>query len=346
MTARLPSDIYSAQQRRADAQAIAVSQYRDMYDAAAGDLPWRVSMALDCTPAIHKVIARYDRDLAVQLAALRRCGEEDPDEAILRVLAAALTANGSGAETPENPLLVEKQAPRWPSTLDDVDRIAGGFYGVTVIAGETGVGKSSLAFASACEAARAGWTVAYCNSELDANTVRHYLRRWLPGRREIEDVMRRLRVVNVGPGVTLPKVHAEVVAALEWDSRPPERLLIVLDSVNTIAELAQGGEGVETYFSELRRWLLWAMECRRKSGGLISVIAVSETNAKGETKGRKADYVADMVLHMHRGDTEGYVKVKVAKGRYSGTQDLGALYFDHRTGQFKGQVGGASDEPF
>jgi hypothetical protein len=194
-----------------------------------------------------------------------------------------------------------------------------------------------LAFASAIEAARAGWTVAYCNSELDAGTVRSYLHRRMRGPREIAGILRRLRVVDVGPGVTLPQVSQEIFAALDWDTRPPERLLVVLDSVNTMAELAQGGEGVETYFAELRRWLLWAMECRRKSGGLISALIVSETNAKGETKGRKADYVADMVVHLHRGDTDGYVKVAVVKGRYSGRQDLGAMYFDWRSGEFKGQ---------
>jgi len=344
----LPSDIYTAQQRKADAQAIAVESYRALFDAARSDAE-RKTLALDITPAEHAVIVRFDRDLARTLSALRRSDiAEEPEEAIRRVLATALSGNGRGAETPDDPTTVEAQAPRWPSTLEEVDRVAGGFYGVTVIAGETGVGKSSLAFSSAIEAARAGWTVAYCNSELDAGTVRYYLKRRLPWKAHLNDVLRRLRIVNVGPGVTLPQVSHEIFAALDWDYRSPERLLIVLDSVNTIAELAQGGEGVETYFSELRRWLLWAMECRRKSGGLISVIAVSETNAKGETKGRKADYVADMVLHMHRGDTDGYVKVAVVKGRYSGRQDLGAMFFDWRTGEFKGQYqleGSAHDEP-
>ena len=338
-------EIYSQRQIIADGQAIAVGQYRDMFDAAADDLPWRVSMALDCTPAIHRVIARFDRDLAIQLAALRRCGEEDPDDAIRRVLASALRGGGRGAETVEDPTLVDQQSPRWPSTLGDVDRVAGGFYGVTVVAGETGVGKSSLAFASAIEAARTGWTACYCNAELDAGTVTRYLRRRTSGDRELTHILRRLRIVTVGPGVTLPQVSEEITDALDWDTRPTERLLVVLDSVNTMGELAQGGEGVETYFTELRRWLLWAMECRRRSGGLISFLIVSETNARGETKGRKADYVADMVVHLHRGETDGHVKVAVVKGRYSGRQDLGALYFDHRTGEFKGQPERRDYEP-
>lgn len=338
--------VYTRQQLLEDRMALTVEQFRALFEGCQTDAE-RKSFALDITPAEHKTLCRFDRALAKQLSDLRRSEiEEVPEDAIRRVLSATLNASGPGVETPEDPTVVEKQAPRWPSTLGDVDAVAGGFYGVTVIAGETGVGKSSLAFASAIEAAQCGWTVAYCNSELDAHTVKVYLMRRLRSRRSVQEILRRLRVVNVNPGVTLLSVSAHVEAALEWDYRPPERLLVVLDSVNTIAELAQGGEGVETYFSELRRWLLWAMECRRKSGGMISFIVVSETNAKGETKGRKADYVADMVLNLQRGDTPGYVKVRVVKGRYSGTQDLGAMYFDHRTGEFKGPAEGASDEPF
>jgi predicted ATP-dependent serine protease len=320
---------------RSDVTALHVDRVHELLALASTEAE-RVTIARDLE-GVWPVIARFDAALVEQLAQLAK-GEEAADDLIRRLVWEATQGRtgAAGVELVEDPLVWEKQAPRWPSTLADVDRIAGGFYGVTVIAGETGVGKSSLAFASALEAALGGWTVVYCNAELDAGTVRSYIKRWLPQKALRDAALLNLRVVNVGPGVTLPLLAQRMEGALDWSYKPHERLLVVLDSVNTIAELAQGGEGVETYFAELRRWLLWVMDARRRSSGVVSALVISETNAKGETKGRKADYVADMVVNLRRGDMDGYVKAAVVKGRYSGRQDLGALYFDHNTGQFKG----------
>jgi len=144
--------------------------------------------------------------------------------------------------------------------------------------------------------------------------------------------------------VTLPQVSAEVEAALDWDTRSTERLLIVLDSVNTMAELAQGGEGVETYFSELRRWLLWRWSAgARAAGSCRSSRSVRRTpGARRRTQGglRRRHGRA------HAPRRYGRVReVAVVKGRYSGRQDLGALYFDHHAGAFRGMTQGASSEP-
>lgn len=228
----------------------------------------------------------------------------------------------------------EGRAPRWPSSLPDLDQQAGGFYGVTVLAGETGCGKSTWACASAFEAALAGWYVIYLNAELDDGTLRWFIRRYFgPLEDEKKAALAAIRFVHIRPGIALSNFAKRAALSVPtW----AERMLIVADSINTICEMGQGEEGQETYFQELRRWLLWAMESRRLSNGRISHLVVSELNAKGETKGRKADYVADMVLRVQRGESDGYVKVKVTKGRYSGTHDFGGLLLDHRTGRLRG----------
>ena len=339
-------------QKQIDAQAIAIDDYADLFDTAESeDHATAVTLAHDTPNILLPAIERFSPALAARIRALQ-AEAEDPNDAIRRLLATDLSSRMlAGVKIVEDPEKAEAPAERFLSTITPLDVYSGGFYGVTVIAGETGVGKSSLAIASALDASLAGWTVIYANSELDPSTIRHYLRRWIPSAALRADALRNFRLLDIRPGVTLrelkQKAREATLSTREGFPHLMQKLLIVIDSINTVAELTQSGEGQETYFAELRNWIQWAMYVRKQSGGLISAILVSEVNAKGETKGRKADYAADFVLHLHRGDMDGYVKARVTKGRYSGPQDLGSLYFDHTTGQFKGQMNGngASNEP-
>ena len=48
----------------------------------------------------------------------------------------------------------------WPSTITDIDKLCGGFYGLTTLAAEEGTGKTMIALGSAIEAAASGkWQV-------------------------------------------------------------------------------------------------------------------------------------------------------------------------------------------
>src|SRR3989304_2009692 len=55
--------------------------------------------------------------------------------------------------------------PRWPSTLFELDRRCGGFYGLSVILGSRGLGKTLLALGSCLEAAATQqWQVVYLSA--------------------------------------------------------------------------------------------------------------------------------------------------------------------------------------
>lgn len=91
----------------------------------------------------------------------------------------------------------------WPSTIAPLDDLIGGFYGLTVLTAEKGTGKSTLALASALEAAGTHeWEVVYLAAEDDWDTFRERFGRYIAAHPDL-DPWDTFHVLSVGRGQTL-----------------------------------------------------------------------------------------------------------------------------------------------
>lgn len=219
-------------------------------------------------------------------------------------------------------------APRWPSTIEEWDRGTGGFYGISMLAGIGGAGKSIVALASALCAAATGWTVAYMNAELPVSTIRMRLSRMMAGFTiEPETIASRLNVFGVHDGATMDDVVEWTCSLVESTT---QRVLVVLDSLNTLATYTCGsGAGDGGYFRELDSYLLWSSEARRHSEGAISFLMVSELNRAGIVKGGTSEYRPDVVMALKRSPSiENGVHFEITKSRETKIPEVGDYVFD------------------
>lgn len=206
------------------------------------------------------------------------------------------------------------EAPRWASTLSYVDIHCGGFYGVSTLAGRGGVGKSMLAFASAIEAAASlEWQVVYLQAEMDSAELARRGDAYLAAHPAASDAVERLTMIHLPRGGTLMRLAETICAACDHEDSP---LLVVLDSINTAAELLE-----KPYLIALRDLALWAMMSRRLSRGAVSWLIVSELNKAGGVRGDKLTYWSDLVLTMKRPSARAapnIVELELAKSRSTG----------------------------
>jgi hypothetical protein len=272
---------------------------------------------LDALPA-----TREGEQLFMLLFKLR----QEPEQSGLRLqrlMREALVVQGDGMDLLNPYEDMTAPPPAWPSTLGDVD-----FRGLVVIAGNAKLGKSSICIASALEAALAGAFVVYANAELDAPTFRSYIRRWMPDRDVREAALENFRAFMVNPGISCESMVANAMGAVD---RNADRVLFVLDSINTVANLSGSN-----YLRELERLTLWSMQVRKISNGEVGALVVSEKNKGGGPIGAKLNYAADVILNMSRGKTDGYVGFDLTS-RYQRSGDLGSMLFDWQGGRFLGE---------
>jgi len=223
-------------------------------------------------------------------------------------------------------------SPRFPSTLPKLDqRTEGGFYGLTAIGGNAGVGKSTLATSCACDFALAGGKVVCLNAEMTKKQV--LSRVWYASNgRSRQIVDQALRLVQVNHTIGFKDIVEHCFSALDFED---DRMLIVIDSINTIADMASAQSGVP-YFTILSDLVGWCATVRRRSEGKVAFVLVSELNARGEVKGLKLEYVADLVVRLTKAETPEFVEVEVSKGREGGRGALGTYFVDWRAGRLRG----------
>lgn len=230
--------------------------------------------------------------------------------------------------TPEIDEELLPMAARLPSALGiDFD-----FYGLTVIAGKAGTGKSLAAIACAVEAAEAGWRVVYLNTEMDIVEIKTRVRRCGVGRGGyLATACENLLMLDVPMDATMPGMIAQLRAAIRVDDR---RVLLVVDSVNTFAELLVRKDYDTAALNQLSRVSVFLTRLRRISVGDIAVIAVSELAAAGNVKGRKLEYAADVVLGLEADeDDPGLVEVHLTKNRSGPRPRLGRFRIDWQHGR-------------
>lgn len=211
--------------------------------------------------------------------------------------------------------------PRWRSGLACIDSVQGGFTGVTAIAGREGVGKSIIAHGSAVQACIDGWAVFYCNAEMSQDEIEQRWDAIQALEPEADEARQRFYRVNCPPGFTpydFRQFFEQSVAqaTLRGLDCWPERSLIVLDSINTIAKLAGG-----SYLQQLDRIAMWAMQTRKIGRGRICWLIIGEQNVRGGIKGEQLSYWSDLYIKLDRNkDKPELIDIEVVKARQGPSQ--------------------------
>jgi DNA repair protein RadA/Sms len=193
-----------------------------------------------------------------------------------------------------------------PTGLGELDRVLGGGLvpgAVVLLAGEPGVGKSTLLLQAGALAAGDG-PVLYVTGEESAAQVR----------------LRADRTGAVSKGLFLA-AETDLAALLEHVEAVDPRLLIV-DSVQTIC--AAGVEGVPGGVTQVRE-ITAALTALAKQRTLTTVL-VGHVTKDGSIAGpRSLEHLVDVVLHFD-GDSRAQLRmVRALKNRYGPTDEIGCF---------------------
>lgn len=214
--------------------------------------------------------------------------------------------------------------PRVPSGLADVQYYAGGFYGFTVIQGAPKLGKSLIAQNASALAALDGWEVRYLYGEMTGQQmderVSNALRVDSPDDWPIEMAEHwRATGFSFDSDIdTLLRREAETIP------HHAERALIVIDSMQTLAEHMSDGKPSNYFFTALRRIQKLAQAISEQSNGRVAFIGMSEVNQNGGAKGGKFEYSVQCLLKLFEGKDPNHVKAYLISRDTKGG-DLGSL---------------------
>lgn len=242
-----------------------------------------------------------------------------------RELAESMTC-GRPLERMTIDLGIQKLAPRYPSTIELLET-----YGNTILMADAGLGKSMLALAIAIETAGTGmWNVVYNNAELDAAEMSTRIGRVTSAMASDSGyAMEAIEFFSAGDQTTIAELAQRAVDAVRDD----RRLLIVLDSINTLAEYA-ADDAPCADLMQARRLYNWAAQVRKNTCGDVSFLIVSETNASGGVKGRKGQFSADVVVRISGTNDSDRVEINCLKSRSAASGPLGVFTRDWKIGRF------------
>ena len=243
-----------------------------------------------------------------------RCGECQAWGSVSEVGAATVrTTAASAVERPALPIgeVDVRRAAARPTGVPEFDRVLGGGIvpgAVVLVAGEPGIGKSTLLLDVAARAARSGEhgerRVLYVSGEESAAQVRTRAER-------IEAMARSLYLASE---TDLATVLGQI------DALQPE--LVVVDSVQTISSAdVEGSAGNVTQVREVAASLIQAAKSRG-----IAVILVGHVTKDGSIAGpRVLEHLVDVVVQFE-GDRHSRLRlVRAVKNRYGPTDEVGCF---------------------
>ncbi|RAY15327.1 DNA repair protein RadA [Actinomadura craniellae] len=245
-----------------------------------------------------------------------RCGECQTWGTVAEAGAAAppRVVSAGPVSTPARPIgqVDVRSAQTRPTGLDELDRVLGGGLvpgAVVLLAGEPGIGKSTLllevaALASAARSGERGGSVLYVTGEESAEQVR----------------LRADRVGAVTEGLYLA-AETELSALLgHVDAVEPK--LLVVDSIQTIGTAeVDGAPGGVTQIREVTANLIRVSKERG-----ITTVLVGHVTKEGAIAGpRLLEHLVDVVLYFE-GDRHSRLRmIRAVKNRYGPTDELGCF---------------------
>ena len=239
-----------------------------------------------------------------------RCGECQAWGTVSEVGAPRLRAVAAGPVTgPARPIgEVDVAAARArPTGLAELDRVLGGGLvpgAVLLLAGEPGVGKSTLLLEVAARVARPDAPTLYVTAEESAEQVR----------------LRAERVGALAPHLYLA-AETDLAAVLGHveDVRPA---VLVVDSVQTVT--TAGADGAAGGVAQVREVAAALTRVAKERG--ISTVLVGHVTKDGAVAGpRTLEHLVDVVLHFE-GDRHARLRlVRAVKNRYGATDEVGCF---------------------
>ncbi len=197
-----------------------------------------------------------------------------------------------------------------PTGVGEFDRVLGGGLvadAVVLLAGEPGIGKSTLLLDVAARAAREGQRVLYISGEESSAQV----------------ASRAARIGALVPGLLLA-AETDLGAVLgQIDAVRPQ--LLVVDSVQTIASAQVDGSPGNV--SQVREVAAALVE-RSKAGGFATMLVGHVTKDGGIAGPRVLEHIVDVVLHFE-GERDSPLRlVRAVKNRFGPTDEVGCFDLD------------------
>jgi DNA repair protein RadA/Sms len=195
----------------------------------------------------------------------------------------------------------------WPSGVDELDRVLGGGVvsgAVVLLAGEPGVGKSTLLLDVASRAASTGRTVLYVTGEESAAQVRL--------RAERIGALRPRLLLAAETDLSTVLGHVEAVG--------PD--LLIVDSVQTVAsDAVDGTAGNVTQVREVAASLIRVAKAR----GMATLLVGHVTKDGGIAGPRVLEHLVDVVCQFE-GDRHSRLRLlRAVKNRYGPTDEVGCF---------------------
>ena len=214
---------------------------------------------------------------------------------------------GASAPAVELSEVQADDVPRVSVGSQELNRVLGGGIvpgSVTLVAGDPGIGKSTLLLRLASDAARILGQCLYVTGEESASQIRMRADRLgLPG-----------KGLYILQATDLAEIRAELATR-----RPP---LVVVDSIQTLSDGASSSSpGSSTQIRECTRALLeWA-----KSEGAPVVITGHVTKGGDIAGPRVLEHMVDVVLYMEGDPISSWRLLRSAKNRFGSTNELGVF---------------------
>jgi DNA repair protein RadA/Sms len=238
-----------------------------------------------------------------------RCGECQAWGTVEDTSAPAVRTTAAGpVSTPARPIgQVDVEAARAvPTGVDELDRVLGGGLvpgAVVLLAGEPGVGKSTLLLDVAARVAEHGRAL-YVTGEESAAQVRLRADRT----DAVHDELYLAAETDLGAVLT----HIE-------DVRPR---LVVVDSVQTIG--ASGVEGVPGGVTQVKEVAAALVRVAKTRG--ITVVLVGHVTKDGSIAGpRVLEHLVDVVLHFEGESGSRFRMVRAVKNRFGPVDEVGCF---------------------
>src|SRR6187551_135517 len=199
-------------------------------------------------------------------------------------------------------------APRLPSGVPEFDRVTGGGFvrgSVLLMAGDPGIGKSTLLIQVAAALARAGQRTIYISGEEAVAQV-------------------RLRAERLGLADAKVELAAEtsvedIIATLS-EGKPPR--LVVVDSIQTMwTDMVDSAPGTVTQVRGAAQLLI---RFAKRSGA--AVILVGHVTKEGQIAGpRVVEHMVDAVLSFEGEGSHQFRILRAAKNRFGPTDEIGVF---------------------
>ena len=243
-----------------------------------------------------------------------QCGEWNTlqEEAVLAPVASGRAAAGQRLQVATVSSSLAHEQPRLSTGITDVDAVLGGGIvagSVTLLAGQPGIGKSTLLLQLAYAVA-ANVPVLYVSGEESAHQV---------GLRA-ERLGTQRESLQLATSVSADDVAATLVAG---DYR-----LVIIDSIQTMSTAAVASAAGSV--SQITNCTNLITQAAKQSN--TAVLLVGHVTKEGSIAGPKLlEHMVDVVLQLEGDTTSGFKVLRAAKNRYGSTNEA-AIFEMHGTG--------------